>query len=94
VTAAIVTELGLLAAGRGAHRRAVELLAHGTTLAETSESAAVDVTDELEALRELLPADEYERAWERGRVRTIDDARLLLGDDPAARANDEEVSAA
>jgi tetratricopeptide (TPR) repeat protein len=95
VTAAIVTELGLVAAGRGAHRRAVELIAHGTTLAQTSESRGTDVTEDLERLRGLIPAGEYERAWERGRVRSIDDARLLLDDDPASMtANADEVSAA
>jgi predicted ATPase len=94
LTAAIVTELGLVAAGRGDHPRAVELLAHGTTLAERSESAVGDLADELERLRGLLPRDEFERSWERGRTRTIDDAQLLLGDGFAsAGANGTGVSA-
>jgi len=94
VTAAIVTELGLVAAARGDQCRAVELLAHGARLAETSESVATDVTEDLERLRGVLPADEFGRAWERGQTRTLDDARLLLGDDPVAtRSNAETVSA-
>jgi tetratricopeptide (TPR) repeat protein len=94
VTAAIVTELGLVAAGRGDHRHAVELLAYGTTLGERSESAVADLADELERLRALLSHDDYERAWERGRTRTIDDAHLLLEDGLAsAGASGTGVSA-
>lgn len=78
-TAAIVTELGLGAADRAALRDAVELLAYGTALAEASESTLPDVTGELDRLRRLLPPEAFERAWERGRSRTLDDVRLLLG---------------
>jgi len=94
VTAAIVTELGLVATARGDHRRAVELLAHGATLAKTSESVVTDVTEELGRLRALLPADEFERAWERGQTRSIDDSCLLLGDDPASTASGAETMSA
>jgi tetratricopeptide (TPR) repeat protein len=84
VTAAIVTELGLVAAGRGDARGAVELLAHGRALAERAESAVPDVTGELERLRGLMPPGDYDGAWERGRARSTDDAHLLLGEDGAS----------
>jgi len=61
---------------------------------EISEGAAIDVTKELERLRGLVPAADYERAWEQGRQRTLDDVQLLLaGDGASTESGVKRVSA-